>query len=31
MYLNVPEPAEDMLKKIGMKYLLKEETRLKDV
>jgi hypothetical protein len=31
MYLNVPKPAEDMLKKIGMKDLVKEETRLKDV
>jgi hypothetical protein len=31
MYLNVPKPAEDVLKKIGMKDLLKEETRLKDV
>jgi len=31
MYLNVPKPAEDMLKKIDLKDLLKEETRLKDV
>lgn len=31
VYLNVPKAAEDTLKKIGMKNLLKEETRLKDV
>lgn len=31
MYLNVPESAEETLKRIGMKGLLREEMRLKDV